>query len=240
MPAGPEGSCVYATNYGICKSCYARANRYNTDVVAKAQWIRYQWWKTLVKDDPGAVINVLSYAINRYCTNKYFRIYDSGDISEPRDYIIWSGIVKNCKDIKFWMPTRTWRSKSKAWQEGLEALAALPNITVRGSALEFDEPIEKIYALERPLPVSSVSTSTQAVPDGWALCPKSENGTSCIEENCRVCWDSPEVPVTYLVHGMMGRHKKFEITDKMMRQRIRFKEEIVNLTVKGENNVGSK
>lgn len=224
VPAGPEGSCVYATDYGICKSCYARANRYNTDVVAKAQWIRYQWFKNHLVEDENVLVETISLAIDKYVDNGYFRIFDSGDFSSPQEYDVWYNIIANNPQVKFWIPTRTWRSENPEWIGGLVKLRELPNLMVRPSALEFNEPPPTVDG-------TMVITDNAAKPDIVYLCPKSVNGSSCDKEGCRVCWESPATQVAYFVHGMMGRHKAFEVSDKMLEQRLALKERYTTITI---------
>lgn len=224
VPAGPEGSCVYATDYGICKSCYARANRYNTSVVAKAQWIRYNWFKAMLVEDVEYLMDTLAEAVGKFAKNGYFRIFDSGDFSDHREYGIWAEVAKRNPEVKFWVPTRTWRSENDQWINGLTELSQVANVQVRLSALEFNEvaPCQD---------GSMVVTDLENVPAGVYPCPKSINGSSCQAEACRTCWDNPETSVAYLVHGMMGRHKQFEISDKMLEQRLEFKEKYSTLTI---------
>lgn len=224
VPAGPEGSCVYATDYGICKSCYARANRYNTDVVAKAQWIRYQWFKRMLVEDVDGLWAVIDGAIKKYCTNGYFRVFDSGDFSDPNEYYLWSRVAHTNPNVKFWVPTRTWRSENDKWISGLIVLQNNRNVTLRLSALEFNNPPPVFNG-------TMVITDNAAKPDNVWLCPKSVNGSSCEAEGCRVCWDYPNYPVAYFVHGMMGRHKQFEISDKMLEQRVNLKHKYTTITI---------
>lgn len=147
---------------------------------------------------------------------KYFRIHDSGDFFNAVYATAWGEVAKLLPQIKFWAPTRRWQTHCGKKSEGavvtdagtvfkiltdqdrillaIKALAALPNVTVRPSALDFDQDGPDVEGL--------AAGSGSVTYDGGThlMCPASLNSSSCEEEECRNCWDRPEYEVYYLKH----------------------------------------
>ena len=76
-----------------------------------------------------------------------------------------------------------------AWELALTALASEPNVTVRPSALFFNAPAPRIPGL---------SAGSTAASDGSYSCPASKQDNEC--RDCRMCWDAPEVSISYKAH----------------------------------------
>lgn len=227
LPAGREGSCpmmVARDERDICHGCYAMINRYNMPNVLNAQWRRFMWTKECLKTTLGTNHwhNTMIGAINSHVKNGFFRVHDSGDLFSP-DYIhAWSIVCACLPHIRFWFPTRSWQAKNPIWIEAMKALAALPNVSLRPSAIRFDEAPPKIDWL---------STGTGVVNQirrGTRICPKTRKGGTCSSNHCRRCWDKTG-EVNYLVHGWRGTHSiPNAISDKIQDTRKR-----IMLTVKG-------
>jgi hypothetical protein len=139
---------------------------------------------------------------------KLFRIHDSGDFFSPAYVRAWFAVCQQLPEVKFWAPTRAWQLPvSTVSDNGLKAfrvlteadslmaellkLASLPNVTIRPSALNFEDAPPVVAGLH----AGSAACDTQSF--GHA-CPAPLQGNNC--GSCRVCWLNPEVPVTYHKH----------------------------------------
>jgi len=185
LPAGPGvcGGFTLAKN-SVCAMCYAGGGRYNMPNVKDPQVKRLAWWR---QTEDSAKVDTLVAAISKLRV-KYFRCFDCGDFSTPADVKCWRDIIARCPDIKFWVPTRTWRLE--AFRKELIELAKLPNVVVRRSALVIDE----------GAPVDTELRNTSEVRSTGMGCPKQTAG-SCAAANCRKCWDKSVDGVSYLLHG---------------------------------------
>lgn len=193
-PAGP-GYCA-GFQGTVCTQCYAGQGRYRMPNVEHAQQVRWRWWKSAPKSER---IRVLKYAIERktrrgieckipgcVASHHYFRVFDSGDFSEPGDVHTWIEVAKALPAVRFWIPTKTWWLPE--FLKPLKLLSELPNVVLRASALDVDGKL----------------------PDGWRQvsrvisngpgCPKQSAG-NCEAAGCRACWDKNVQQVEYRVHG---------------------------------------
>lgn len=238
LPAGPNGACPLATDYGICRSCYSRGGMFSYDNVRKAQWIRFEWWKSLRSSEEGIreIVNTFVGAISRYCINGYFRVYISGDNSAPIDIEIWYKIVCACPKIKFWMPTRVWRATSDNWLTPLKKLASLPNISVKPSELDFNDKIVPKEGLDNGSTVITLDVAKdkkRLKSLNVAVCPKTLNHSDCKSEGCRKCWDKKSKDCRgtgYVVHGTAGRNQIMVWSDKVIKRERDYKEKFTQLT----------
>ena len=187
----------------ICTSCYAMINRYGMPNVLNAQYARFTWTKFLLKEDSDYFVKFMTEAIQKHVKNERFRAHDSGDLFSPKYIDTWELICKQLPKIKFWFPTRSWRAKSKRWQKSLRSLCSLGNVTVRPSALQYNDlpPVLDGYSKG-----TTVYLNTNDVHRYVSLCPKTTNGGSCESNNCFTCWQNVK-RVGYLVHGRGGKHK---------------------------------
>lgn len=199
LPAGPNGACPLAVlgENSVCGSCYAQLSYYNQPVVMNAQYARFGWVKTHLKDAPQVLVNTLVNAINKHSENGYFRWFDSGDFFDPRLIDVAIAVCKATPHIRHWFPSRTWVAKSEIWQEKLAALAALPNVALRPSGLYFNDKFPKIAGW-------ASGTNVVTSETGTTICPKTLHGGNCETNKCRKCW-SKRGNVSYLVHGVGGR-----------------------------------
>lgn len=228
LPAGKSGSCVMATPGGVCASCYSKINLYNMPTIEKNQWYRFLWTKEMVSENLVAWVEVMSDSIKDAVKNSYFRIHDSGDFYHP-DYIwAWYYICKALPDIKFWAPTRVWQSRQINWIAPLRRLSLLPNVSVRPSALNFNELTTSYKFFGAPTAVVDALEASNKLES--LLCPKTKNHSSCEAEGCRQCW-SKEGNVAYLVHSYMGENKIFKVSDKIEIRRKEAANKYVALTI---------
>lgn len=116
-----------------------------------------------------------------------FRVHDSGDLFSPAYANLWARVAKASPSVNFWFPTRQWRSKNPHMQSALAALAALDNVSVRPSALRFED--------DAPI-VLHLAAGTTASTNGYN-CPASTQGNKC--GDCRQCWRK-DVVVSYHRH----------------------------------------
>jgi hypothetical protein len=225
LPAGKEGACPLAVTGKdtICGGCYAMINRYNIPNVLTAQWVRYLWLKERIskREIPEAVYEMTT-AIKIHTNNNYFRFFDSGDFFHQDMIKICYHICKLLPEIKFWFPTRIWYTDNKTWQLWLHNLAALKNVSVRPSAIKFNDKPPRIIGLNKG---TTVILSKKDKPKGVSICPKTLNGGNCHDNHCRSCWHHSK-EIAYLVHGYIGRHKQPIISDKILKTR-----NLIKLTV---------
>ncbi len=238
LPAGQSCPMMRADDPSyICHGCYAQINRYNMPNVLDAQWVRFMWAKGLMKDHAGrsTFVTTMIDAIKSHVTNGYFRVHDSGDFFHPEYARSWYYICKALPYIRFWFPTRNWPhngAMSKRWVESLTRLAALPNVTVRPSALRWDELAPRVAFLSTGTTgVNSPEIGNQL---GCSVCPKTLIGGTCETNKCRTCWYNG-VAVAYLVHGRRGNNKAANaMSVKVQSLRNGYADKWTSLTVKGK------
>lgn len=221
LPAGKHGACPFMDASGedkICAGCYAQINRYNMPNVLEAQHVRFNWLRGLLTSQKGRaeVIKTLSDAIRLHATNGYFRWFDSGDIFSWQMAYVCFMVCADNPHIKFWFPTRVYDRVGKnvpmLWRSFMRQLAALPNVTVRPSALSYNQqpPVVEGYSAGTTVLTGDTRLS------GVAICAKSEHGGSCESNGCRTCWDEKEFEVGYLIHGFNGSDKAPVLSDKIL------------------------
>jgi hypothetical protein len=152
-----------------------------------------------MRTDAGMALWV-SVMVQAIVNEEYFRIHDSGDFFNPRYVKAWIMVCKALPATKFWAPTRAWQGGVSGLLpvydpllNALRELAALPNITVRPSALDFGD-----YA---PVVAGLHAGSSADNPDVFRAyqCPAKEKYEGHCGP-CRHCWDNKSVPVNYPKH----------------------------------------
>jgi len=167
----------------ICASCYADKGFYKFHT--ELNDARFDWAAAAVK--AGTFAQIMGEAVRRATVKTpHFRIHDSGDFFSPAHILAWADIARSLPDVRFWAPTRAYINPR--FLPALLTLASLPNVTIRPSAHGFEQP---------PPVVPGLAAGSTASAEGWD-CPASEQGNKC--GSCRICWDSPTVPVTYHRH----------------------------------------
>jgi hypothetical protein len=129
---------------------------------------------------------------------EYFRVHDSGDMFSSRYAEAWLEVCIRLPHIRFWIPTRCWQQPTgplpilDPLMNALRKLAALPNVALRPSALNFGDHAPDITGLH--------AGSTAQMPDVFRAyqCPAHHQGNQC--GTCRACWDAKDMPISY------GRH----------------------------------
>lgn len=179
----------------VCAACYAdRRGRYRFPAVRDAQARRLTWTTQALATGRFAptLIELIASLGDRY-----FRLHDAGDFFSAAYVEEWIQIATALPGIRFWAPTHSWAIQGRQRRDGeflLEALRrlnALPNATVRPSAVLVGDPPPMIPGLS----AGSTVTTDRLI----ATCPKSlSTPSSC--SPCRRCWDEPLAPVTYLKH----------------------------------------
>lgn len=224
LPAGKHGACPFMDASGedkICAGCYAQINRYNMPNVLEAQHVRFNWLRQLLPTSKGReeIIRVFNGALRAHVTNGYFRVHDSGDFFSEHYTSVWYEICKANPRIHFWFPTRVYNRANRIvpekWNNWMREMNTLPNVTIRPSALSYNEqpPVVDFYSAGTTVLTGDTRLS------GVAVCAKSENGGSCESNNCRTCWDSRDTPVAYLIHGFNGSDKAPVLSDKILNLR---------------------
>lgn len=189
----------------ICGACYAQKGNYTLPVVQKAMEARFQWAinASIHPDIGNEFVSILIFAIKQEADEQiangakhaYFRVHDSGDLFSPAYTDLWTRICGHLPDVHFWFPTRQWISKNVHMISALQKLSALPNVSVRPSALHFEA---------SPPMIEGMAAGTSASTNEYT-CPASQQGNKC--RTCRKCWDDKDTPVIYHRKGA-GKHKK--------------------------------
>ena len=110
----------------------------------------------------------------------------------------WYAVCQALPGIRFWIPTRSWQQPKSPLPvfdpllNTLRKLAALPNVTVRPSALDFGDVRQWLRAFTRAaLPQCPMALRARQ-------CPAPQQGGNC--GDCRMCWDAKETAVSYCRH----------------------------------------
>ncbi len=187
-PAGDTGAEF------ICESCYAdpdHAGAYAYPCVVHAQATRFEWTVRCMRTPAGqdTFVDTLVAAIGAR-GKPYFRVHDSGDLFNLNYALAWVRIARGCPETRFWIPTRMWQWLDRpAWRAALLTLAGQPNVTMRPSALRFEDP---------PPVIPGMAAGTTATDSASYNCLKPAQKNSC--GNCRTCWDAPDTAITYKRH----------------------------------------
>lgn len=186
MPCPSWGISAHRCNAGsrlaeqdntVCSGCYARKGRYLFGNVKERLEKRYEglfhelWTPAMI------------HLINWHC-ERYFRLFDSGDLQGENHLLNINTIAKNTPDVLIWMPSReieTIRSVQRRLREGFAK-----NLIVRVSGNQVDGKPPKGFK----------HTSTVVTDPEKATCPSSLQFGKC--EGCRACWE--EGTVSYLKH----------------------------------------
>lgn len=214
----------------ICNSCYAEYSRYNMPNVMNAQLIRFFWIKDLLIKDKKLAIDTFIQAIKDNVKNGYFRGHDAGDFFNPEYVDMWYEVCKALPDVKFWFPTRSYRAEQLKWLVAFTFLNKLPNVSVRSSAIKFDDMPPDLHNKGFAAGSTAISSLDINLKD-VQVCPKSKNKTDCETENCRYCW-SKKGKVAYLVHTHMGRNEIKPVSEKIKNTRMNMFNNFIALTIK--------
>jgi hypothetical protein len=183
-------------NGTICDGCYAAKGTYRFRSTQNAQATRFAWTVEAMRTAPGRAqwIAAMVAGISQSGCD-YFRVHDSGDMFNAAYAQCWHAICQALPEVRFWVPTRSWQQPTSPLPvfdpllNTLRRLAALPNVTVRPSALNFGDAAPVVGGLH-----------AGSTADGQCAqqCPAPDQGGNC--GACRVCWDSKDMPVSYCKH----------------------------------------
>lgn len=207
LPAGRScpGSKLSVAKLGesaVCFSCYAMKGFYRMGNVRTVQQQRMTWvQESLALDGGSEFVAVLISLVSQDVAQRgepIFRVHDSGDLFSVAYVNAWARVCEALPDIVFWFPTRS--HVIAALLPAIQALAALPNVTVRPSALGLDERAPVVAGLSAGTTVVRSLPVLDTLPADHKLCPKtdpSDGRSNC--GDCRHCWEGVE-PTVYLQH----------------------------------------
>lgn len=174
-----------------CKGCYATTGNYRfANVKAprahnKIDWQRLEW-----TDDMVAALDA----------DRYFRWFDSGDMYTVALAEKMLEVMQRTPWVKHWLPTRM--HKFPKFRAVLEAMAALPNVSVRFSS----DSVTGDYT--KGLHGSVIIPTPQDVKKGMTLCEAYSHAGKC--NGCRACYDKTVKVIAYPAHGV-SMHKVIRI-----------------------------
>lgn len=191
-------SCPRA-NGTICDSCYADKGCYRFRGPRHAQAVRFSWTVESMRTAAGRQqwIQCMVDAI-RNSGAEYFRVHDSGDMFNAAYAECWLEVCRAMPRVQFWIPTRAWQQPAGPLPvfdpllDTLRRIAALPNVAVRPSALNFGDLPPAVDGLH------AGSTADIAQTCGVNHCPAPSQGNQCGE--CRACWEEKTTPIAYCRH----------------------------------------
>ena len=165
-----------------CSGCYATAGTYHFPDTKRVRAENKEQWK----DD-----SFISEFVTALKKQKFFRWFDSGDMYAIGLAEKMYEVMLNTPNTKHWLPTRMY--KFKKFQNVLDRMKALPNVSVRYSSDEIDGTYTKDLHGSTILPDASYADSDTLV------CKAPEQGGKCLD--CRACY-SKDIPVIgYVAHG---------------------------------------
>jgi hypothetical protein len=174
-----------------CRGCYATTGNYVFSNVKaprahnKEDWQRLEW-----VDDMVAELN----------KDRFFRWFDSGDMYALGLAEKILEVMKRTPWVKHWLPTRM--HKFPKFALVLQAMAALPNVSVRFSS----DSVTGEYT--KKLHGSVIIPTAEDVKKGMTLCRAYENQGKC--SGCRACYDKKVKVIAYPAHGV-SMHKVIRI-----------------------------
>lgn len=161
-----------------CHKCYALKGRYVFPNVRDAMARRLDNYH----DNPNWIADMVS-AI-RATGDKWFRIFDSGDLQDLTMLVRWVTIAQMLPDVRFWMPTREYGIVNRFVKGG----GVVPdNMTIRLS--------NPMIGDTNPSKIDGIVAS--GVGKEYT-CPASNQGNKCVD--CRACWDKSVDVVVYKQH----------------------------------------
>jgi hypothetical protein len=164
----------------VCQECYARKRNYARDSVQAKLEARYEGMFNELWT-PSMIFLV------RYFCDRYFRLFDSGDIQGLHHLKNIVTMAQHVPDVKTWLPTR----ETATVRAVLREIGEFPeNLIVRVSANQIDgEP-----------PDGFAYTSAVVTDPKSASCIAQRQHNRCDGEvaSCRACWE--EAHVTYPLH----------------------------------------
>lgn len=200
LPAGPEHCAGFVGGArSVCRSCYAGAGMHWMPGSLRANAERAAWFR----DGQGVTEHKVSDMVRAVGRARFVVVHESGDFAAPWEIEFWRTVALDTPDTRYWVRTRTWHLGA-LWRAGLRALHALPNVTVRLSALQVND--------RSAMGPKADGFPSSSVTDRGPGCPKQRHG-SCHRAGCRACWDKDIAHVTYALHGDAVQRKHDMATD---------------------------
>ena len=173
-----------------CKDCYAKRHAYTWPTVRAAYQRRHD-----SLGDPQWTSAMIFLVARQAAKAGVMRWQDSGDLQSTEHLANIVAVAVATPTIRHWLPTREFRIVGQY----LDAGGTFPaNLTVRLSAHMVDGPPPFALAARDPQLAVSTVASDQPVPEGSHSCPAPQQGNEC--GDCRACWDTDVVSVTYHKH----------------------------------------
>lgn len=165
-----------------CKGCYATTGNYRyPNVKAPREENRTDWERLEWVDDMVLALQ----------NDRYFRWLDSGDLYTLGLAEKVLEVMRRTPWCNHWLPTRM--HKFPKFQQVLQAMKALPNVSVRFSS-------DSIVGEFIPgLHGSIIVPDDRVNPDMATVCRAYDNGGKC--NGCRDCWDKSIPVIAYVAHG---------------------------------------
>lgn len=225
LPAGHprKGGCCIISSMKkpqICADCYAKDGnyRYKSKIIG-SEAVRHWVVDALEKDGPEYLGELLTAVISDYyalthseretgmhMNPYYFRIHDAGDFGwyGPDYYRAWVIAAAMQTGIQFWAPTRD--HLNRRMLRAYQTIERPDNFILRPSALRFQEPAPSVEGLDAG---TCSAYEADGLPAPLELaeydCPAYRGTGHCESEQCRVCWDEPDVSVNYTPHNTTSK-----------------------------------
>jgi Gene product 88 len=167
-----------------CKGCYATTGNYVfANVKAPREYNRTDWQR----------LDWCDNMVQELLKDEYFRWLDSGDLFSLALAEKVLEVMIRTPWVDHWLPTRMY--KFPKFRQVLDAMRALPNVSVRFSADSVTgEYIEGLHGS-----VIGPSADTFQAAPGVSLCRAYEHEGRC--NGCRACWDKSISLIAYPAHG---------------------------------------
>lgn len=166
----------------VCSKCYAFRGNYPRPNVVRKQAFR------MASISKPYWVDAMVTAIGGKESSGYFRFFDSGDLQNLGHFTKICKVASRLPHIKFWLPTRE-NDILRAYKRA--GFNFPPNLTIRYSAVRFEELPPKNLLLELGIVGSNVSKVK------WT-CPSDLQNNQCL--CCRKCWSKAVKLVSYKYH----------------------------------------
>jgi len=197
----------------VCETCYALKNRYtfvssNRKLAIVREWTRKALASGLLHVHLEHAISFLQrfddFLHRNLLNTRFFRFFDAGDIPSNALFAAIHELAMSKPDTMFWVPTRRWVYRE--FRDLVEYLPALPNLSVRPSALFVGARPPMIPGFAAGTSIHAPGDEEAASKSGIWVCPaySGERAESCEANHtgraCRRCWTHPDSPVSYRWH----------------------------------------
>jgi len=165
----------------VCHGCYALKGNYRYPSVTKSHANRIAAYNkdNIIWRDGMVELLRKRIPVDAPIVDKYFRIFDAGDIQSEQMLIDWIFVAEQLPDIKFWLPTKEYRIIRKFKGE-------IPdNLIIRVSSPNLNQ---------EPLKFTHTSTVHEESSFGFE-CKAYTRDHKC--GSCRACWDKEIPNVSY-------------------------------------------